>query len=283
MDEFLDDAVDDTDAGDGETVDLRVHDREGLDIHFQPIVDLADGAVVGAEALLRWRHPRYGMLPAAEFLDLTVNDEVRSPMLDRALVLAAGAWVDLRTRLGGFAPDLYLNLSPAQLRDPDDVERLRHVLVATDLAPAHVVAEVADAGAMSPEVAVPLMALLTELGVRVALDHLGGNGASLRWLRELPITIVKVDGSLVRDVDQDVRARRLLAHIATLAESLELDAIIEGVETETEAEAVAEAGFRFAQGRFYAPPVDVAGFSADPVPLGSRTVKPIGPMELVDR
>ena len=70
-------------------------------------------------------------------------------MLDRALVLAAGAWVDLRARLGQVAPDLYLNLSPAQLVDADDVDRLRHVLVATDLAAPHVVVEITDAASMS--------------------------------------------------------------------------------------------------------------------------------------
>ena len=119
--------------------------------------------MVGAEALLRWRHPRYGVLPAADFLDLAVNDELRSPMLDRALVLAAGAWVDLRTRLGQVAPDLYLNLSPAQLVGSDDVERLRHVLVATDLAAPHVVVEITDAASMSHDVVVPLMGQLTEM------------------------------------------------------------------------------------------------------------------------
>ena len=130
---------------------------------------------------------------------------------------------------------------------------------------------------------VALLSQLTELGIRVALDHFGGHTASLSWLRELPITIVKVDESLVRDVVSDERARRLLAHVAELALALELDAIVEGIETEVEAQAVAEAGFRFAQGHFYAPPVEVSAFSADPVALTSGTAKPIGSKELADR
>ena len=260
----------DESADEDVVIDLRVFERERLSVDFQPVVDLLDGLIVGAEALMRWNHPGYGAMAAAEFLELAVNRSVRPQLAERAVILAAGAWADLRDRIGPSVPDLYLNLDATQLDDSAAVERLRHVLVACDLPAEHVVVDVVPSrDGLDLDATRPVLHGLTDLGVRVALDDFGNSSTSLMWLRELPVTIVKFDGALVRDVDTDERARRMLTRLAELALSLELDAIVEGVETSVEDEVVREAGFRYAQGFRYYRPMPLSRLAGELESMGS--------------
>jgi EAL domain-containing protein (putative c-di-GMP-specific phosphodiesterase class I) len=261
--------------GDDVAIDLRSFERERLTVVFQPIVDLSDRSTIGAEAFARWEHPTYGALPAAEFLGLAVNATVRPALVERATVLAAASWSDLRARSGGVAPDLYVNIDAAPLAEPGAVERFRHVLVACDLPAEHVVIDLVTGDEpVEPAELRPALDALTDLGVRIALDDVGRMSSSLRWLRELPVTIIKIDRELLRDTDRDVRAARMLEHLVGLAVALDLDAIVEGVETDAEDAAVRAAGFRYAQGHRYGRPVPVEQFEAETTESASAMAEP---------
>jgi EAL domain-containing protein (putative c-di-GMP-specific phosphodiesterase class I) len=240
-----------------ETIDLAAIDRDRLLVHFQPIVSLDDRRLVAVEALLRSSHPDRGLLTAAELFGMLVNVPLRPQLADRALTLAAGAWVDLRERVGDAVPDLHVNLDATQLAASDVVERIGHVLVACDLPAERLVVELADPDGDTPhERALEHVHGLVDLGIRVALDHFGASSAALAWLREVPVAIVKIDPSLVRVTPGNDRARRMLEHLAGLCDSLAVAAVVEGVETEEEAELVRATGFRLAQGFHFGAPLD---------------------------
>jgi diguanylate cyclase len=254
--------VQDDDDGGEETIDLAVIDRDRLLVHFQPIVSLSDDRIVAVEALLRSSHPNRGLLTAAELFGMLVNVPLRPQLADRALTLAAGAWVDLRDRVGDAVPDLHVNLDASQLAAPDVIERIGHVLVACDLPAERLVVELADPqGESPPDRAMERTHELVGLGVRVALDHFGSSSAALAWLRDLPLTFVKIDPSLVRLTPGDDRAQRMLEHLAGLCDSFAVDAIVEGVETDEEAALVRAAGFRYAQGFHFGWPRDPEEFA----------------------
>ena len=237
--------------------------EERLVSHFQPIVDLADGSVVGAEALLRWRHPHYGLLHAAEFLGLAVNSGHIGILADQALVCSTETWVDLRDQLPSPAPQLFLNISPDQLRNRGSVDRLRHVLLATGLPPEEVVLEITEEAIASRfDELVDILTEIRSQGIRIALDDFGSGYSSLGRLRHLPVDVLKLDQSLVRGVDTDRRARQLLASIASMAAELEVECIVEGCETVAEAAVVGDIGFRYVQGFHFGRPVDRDAFVA---------------------
>lgn len=236
-------------------IDLADLRQEELVSYFQPIFDNQRGVVVAGEALMRWRHPHYGVLSAGEFLGLAVNSGLVSTLTDQALVCSAETWVDIRDQLGDSVPRLFVNLSPNQLLSRVAVERLFHLLVATALPAEEVVVEVTEE-AMSTQFN-EMLAVLNELrshGLRIALDDFGSGYSSLGRLRHLPVDVIKVDQSMVRGLEADRRARRLLGSIATMAADLELECIVEGVETPGEAGIVEDLGFRYVQGYHFARP-----------------------------
>ncbi len=159
-------------------------------------------------------------------------------------------------------PDLHVNLDASQLAAPDLIERVGHVLVACDLPAERLVVELADPqGESPPDQAMQRTRELAGLGIRVALDHFGSSSAALGWLRDLPVTTVKIDPSLVRVTPGDDRAQRMLEHLAGLCDSFAVDAIVEGVETDEEAALVRTAGFRYAQGFHFGAPCDPDEFA----------------------
>lgn len=248
--------------------DLR---EEELVSYFQPIFDIADGRVVAGEALMRWRHPHYGVLSAGEFLGLAINSGMLATLSDQALVRSAETWADLRDRLGPRPPQLFLNLSPDQLLSRVAVDRLYHLLVATGLPSEDVVVEVTEE-AMSTRFG-EMLSVLNELrvhGLRVALDDFGSGYSSLGRLRHLPVDVIKVDQSMVRGLESDRRARQLLAAVSTMADELDVECVVEGVETAGEAAIVGDLGFRYVQGYHFARPCPADEF-ASIVDLRDRT------------
>jgi len=250
--------------------DLR---EEELVSYFQPIFDITDRRVVAGEALMRWRHPHYGVLSAGEFLGLAINSGLLATLTDQALVCSTETWADLRDRLGPRPPQLFVNLSPDQLLSRVAVDRLYHLLIATGLPPEDVVVEVTEE-AMSTRFG-EMLSVLSELrqhGLRVALDDFGSGYSSLGRLRHLPVDVIKVDQSMVRGLETDRRARQLLAAVSTMATELDVECIVEGIETAGEAAIVGDLGFRYVQGYHFARPCPADEFVAlvDPVGTAGR-------------
>ena len=247
----------------GRRIDVADLREEQLISYFQPIFDITDRRVVAGEALMRWRHPHYGVLSAGEFLGLAINSGMLATLTDQALVNSTETWADLRDRLGTHPPQLFVNLSPDQLLSRVAVDRLYHLLIATGLPPEDVVVEVTEE-AMSTRFG-EMLAVLTELrvhGLRVALDDFGSGYSSLGRLRHLPVDVIKVDQSMVRGLEGDRRARQLLAAVSTMANELDVECIVEGIETPGEAAIIGDLGFRYVQGFHFARPCPADEFAA---------------------
>ncbi|WP_019145452.1 bifunctional diguanylate cyclase/phosphodiesterase [Aeromicrobium massiliense] len=231
--------------------DLRAALQDGgLQMAYQPVVDLADGRVVGVEALSRWDHPEHGPVPAQRFIDLAESLGL-APELDRwALDRSLGDVARMRER--GVLPDdayVAVNLSGRSLADETldryIIERTAH----HGLDPRKVVLELTESAIMAdPEVAIGLLDRLRTHCFPVAVDDFGTGYSSLAYLRDLPVTMLKIDRSFVAGVTDDQHSLAIVASVLQLARTLDLALVAEGVETEDHARVLREHGCRLAQG-----------------------------------
>jgi EAL domain-containing protein (putative c-di-GMP-specific phosphodiesterase class I) len=225
-------------------------------LEYQPIVALADGLIVGFEALVRWQHPRLGRLGPDRFVHLAESE---------GLIGDLGAWV-LSQAVAGAAtlnaaagrPVLVdINVSPAQL-GPRLTQDLRQALAGHAVDPAMVVLEVTET-MLVPDLQW-LAGELDELkttGVRVAVDDFGTGYSSLARLRDLPIDIIKIDRMFVTGLMPGAPAQ-MMAGILQIAASLNMDVVAEGIERISERDLLAELGCRLGQGYLYSRPVGLA-------------------------
>lgn len=230
----------------------RAISNDTLLLYFQPQVD-SGGELVGAEALLRWRHPRRGLLAPVEFL----------PVLEETgQILPVGQWVletamrQLRAWLAGFAnapfKNLSVNLSPRQFRQPDLAVQIERMIEATDADPGCLTLELTE-GALIADLddATTKMESLKRLGVRFSLDDFGTGYSSLSYLRHLPLDEIKIDRSFVRDISTDPNDAGLVETIITMAKHLGLQVVAEGVETEDQVQFLQAHGCTLFQGYYF--------------------------------
>ena len=227
--------------------DLReAIDRDHFTCYYQPIVDLATGAVAALEALARWQHPSQGLLPPSEFIDLAEQTGLIEPLTLLLLDKALGEW-------GGTDMRLAVNLSARHLRDPNLAARIDGMLHARRVPPSRLILEITENVIMSDPV--PSMATLRrlhEMGVTLALDDFGTGYSSLSYLRRLPLDELKIDRSfvmgLVTEGDAIVRSTIELAH------DLGLSVVAEGVESSVIYDRLRDLGCDAGQGLFIAAP-----------------------------
>ncbi len=211
-------------------------DRSELEVHYQPQVDLRTGRVVGMEALTRWRHPQLGMVAPARFIAIAED----SGMID-----AIGAWV-LRTacrqarewQLAGFGNlRMAVNLSARQFAQAGLVKLIADVLDETQLPPDLLDIELTERLIMH-EVGhtVPMLSAMKELGVQVSIDDFGTGYSSLAYLKRFPIDALKIDQSFVAEISRDANDAAISNAIISMAHSLGIRVIAEGVETEAQCE-----------------------------------------------
>jgi diguanylate cyclase (GGDEF)-like protein/PAS domain S-box-containing protein len=231
----------------------RALERDELELHYQPIVRLADGVVTRREALLRWREPDRGLLLPADYLPVAEDTGLIEPIGDWALAelcRQGAAWRD-----AGQGVPLAFNVSPLQLRRRDFAARVESALAAHDLKPELVCVEIAESGAMPVIDRIePVLRELRTLGLSVAFDDFGAGYSSLHRLRGLPVDILKIDRSFLRDVGHDAQARATVEAIVRLAAALGMEAVAEGVETDVQRRFLVEAGCRLGQGFVFGRP-----------------------------
>jgi diguanylate cyclase (GGDEF)-like protein/PAS domain S-box-containing protein len=245
--------------------DLRhALERAEMVLYFQPMVRLATGAIVGAEALLRWRHPRRGLLPPGAFIPLAEETDLIVPIgrwvLEQACQLAA-AWPHLSGSEAG--PRVSVNISGRQLQHPALVSEVREAALTAGLPPERLILEVTES---LPLLETPAMvARLRELriqGVFLAIDDFGTGYSSLSYLRHLPMDILKVDRSFVDGIGNEDRGLPLLRGIVNLARAMNLQVTAEGIETEAQASALRAFGCDYAQGYLFSRPLEAEAFLA---------------------
>ncbi len=223
----------------------------GLDLHYQPLVDLERNEIVGLEALLRWPHPDRGMIPPSEFIPLAE---------DTGLIVPLGEWV---LRQACFEatnwPDnvkIAVNLSPAQFRSPNLAQVVISALAASGVPPARLELEVTEALLLQDnEENLATLHLLRDLGVQIVMDDFGTGYSSLNYLQRFPFDKIKIDRSFVANLSNgnDV-ALAIVQAVVSLARVLKITAVAEGVETEQQLAMIKAAGCAEAQGYLFSPP-----------------------------
>ena len=231
-----------------------------LVVFLQPQVSLADGTVVGAEALVRWQHPTRGLLSPADLLPAAEQAGLLGPLTDRVLELALAAagrwWTEQQVAVS-------VNLTAANVTDLDLPSKVSAALHRHGLPPRALTLELVEDTLMAdPERGRAVLGDLRRLGVRTSIDDYGTGYSSLAYLRTLPADELKLDRSLTADVDCDPRAAAIVRHTVALAHDLGLSLVAEGVEDVATGAVLAELGCDVAQGYAIARPMPVADFLA---------------------
>ncbi|MGH3978373.1 MAG: putative bifunctional diguanylate cyclase/phosphodiesterase [Pseudonocardiaceae bacterium] len=227
-------------------------DRGEFYVDYQPLIRLADGAVTGAEALVRWAHPELGRLGPDRFIGLAE---------ETGLIVPLGAWVlrqACKQAVGWDGPFVSVNLAERQARDPGVVAAVAAVLDETGLAPQRLQIELTESSVMgSDDDAIRTLQRLADLGVRIAIDDFGTGYSNLAYLRRLPVCELKIAGAFMdglRSPTGDPVDQRIVETLVSLAHTLGLTVTAEGVETAAQAARLRAIGCDTAQGWLYARP-----------------------------
>ncbi|MGS0684633.1 putative bifunctional diguanylate cyclase/phosphodiesterase [Nakamurella sp. GG22] len=227
-------------------------DQSQLRLEYQPILDLHTGSIVGAEALVRWLHPTRGRLMPQDFIPVAE---------DSGHLIELGHWVleeavrQLRRWTEKFPTSqfqLHVNLAPVEIRWAGAAEFIRTTLERHGVEPARLALEISETAMMTGDVAI-LENLLTlkKLSVGIGIDDFGTGYSSISYLRRLPIDTVKLDQSLIADIGFDRQQLAFVTAILGLIASVQLRAIVEGIETVEQVERLRELGCDYGQGHYY--------------------------------
>jgi EAL domain-containing protein (putative c-di-GMP-specific phosphodiesterase class I) len=230
-------------------------ERHEFELHYQPLVHLQTGDVIGTEAFVRWNHPRYGLLTPDRFLPTVHALRHHSALGEWILHEACRQAVLWQPADPGRALTMSVNVSPPEVLAPGFVDRVQQAVTAAGLQPGLLVLEISERLAVSDAPAIrERIDRLRQLGVRIAIDDFGTGHLSLTDLRDLPIDAVKIDNSLVEPLGQDTRANSLVRSMVAIAGALDFDIVVEGVETDTQIELLVNLGCQVAQGYRFARP-----------------------------
>ncbi|MCU1448428.1 MAG: putative signaling protein [Acidimicrobiales bacterium] len=245
----------------------RAPERGELRALYQPIIRLSDGAMIAAEALVRWDHPERGLLDASQFVPLAEETgiivSIGSWMLEEACASAA-TWVG-----NGTTPAVSVNLSARELGRPDVVETVAAALEHSGLDPDRLWLEITESTLMDDaDTAVAALERLRALGVHLSVDDFGTGYSSLAYLRRFPVDSLKVDRSFVAGLTEDPADSAIVEAVVSMAHSLRLFVVAEGVETDAQLARLRDLGCELAQGFLFAAPVPPAAL--EPLSAGSR-------------
>ena len=226
----------------------RAFDREEFRVHYQPKIELVNGSVVGAEALIRWQHQAQGLLAPADFLGLAEEIGL-GPQIGDWLLRTTLSDCQRQIESGGRVLPIALNVSNSQFRVSGLLDQLTHALATYSLDPSCLSLEITeDAVIHNPRAAREQLAAFRALGISTVIDDFGTGQSSLSTLRELPVDGLKIDRSFIRDLDTSESARAITASITDIGHHLHLTVIAEGVETEEQLALLVAMGCDQAQG-----------------------------------
>ena len=232
-------------------------DRDELELHYQPLVGLGSGEIVGLEALVRWRHPERGLLDPGEFVSVAE---------DSGLIESIGRWVQetaCRQAIGWheLRPDqrpldVAVNLSARQVAHRDLAATVREILARTGLEPVNLRLEVTESVLVEESAsATATLEELSEIGVRLVLDDFGTGYSSLAYLNRFPFDALKIDRSFVEGLGIEQERTAIVEAVIGMARALSLDAIAEGVENEAQLSELRRLGCDYAQGHLFSRPL----------------------------
>lgn len=245
-----------------EEVSLRqAIERGEFGVYFQPVVELSEGRTVGYEALLRWQHPEQGTLDADQFIPLLEETGLILALGQWALAEACGRVASSGSTDSADGPTISVNVSALQVAHSDLEAGVAQVLEESNLAPGRLCLELTESVLLDDEDhATSVLSGLKSLGVKLALDDFGTGYSPLTYLRQLPVDTVKIDRSFVAGLGCDRGNSAIVSSVIKIADVLDLDVVAEGVETESQHQALRSMGCPLAQGYYFARPQPVTCF-----------------------
>jgi PAS domain S-box-containing protein len=244
-----------------ETELRRAVENQEFRLHYQPIVLLKTGEIAGFEALVRWQHPREGLLYPDRFLGVVEKTGLIMPLgkwILREACRQAESW---QSPSGSHEKLLAaVNVSPRQFADPDLVGDVEKALQETGMDARRLHLEITESVAMAdPERTRSVLVQLKKLGISINIDDFGTGHSSLGRLRRFPVDVVKIDRSFVTHMENDEEARKIVHLIIDFAHTVNLKVVAEGVEVAAHRDQLASLGCEYGQGYFFSKPVDLEG------------------------
>ena len=237
--------------------DLRhAVERNEFEVLYQPIVDLATGRVSEFEALIRWRHPRHGLVLPNEFVNVAE---------ETGLIITIGSWIleescrQIATwqRRYGLHLGVSVNLSAKQLMHPTLTPRVQEILLDTGLEASQLMLEVTESTVMEhSERSLKVLSELDQLGVTLSTDDFGTGYSSLSYLQKFPFERLKIDRSFIHEMDKDEKSAAIVKTILMLGENLNIEVVAEGIETAGQLEKLRSLGCTAGQGYLFSRPID---------------------------
>lgn len=240
--------------------DLREAVKYGeIDVHYQPIVDLDSGRCVGAEALMRWQHPRRGMIPAGEFIAVAEKSDLILPMTELLLEKVAANIGPMLQK----DPDLHIgiNLAPQHFASTRILDALDAV-TKQNIPASQLIFEITERGLVSDEnsIARTVMNGLSSAGAKLAVDDFGTGYSSLSYLQRFPLDYLKIDKAFVDGIESETASSGLVDQVIRIGNLLGMEIIAEGVEQPFQAEYLKAQGVHYAQGWYFGRPMPAAKF-----------------------
>ncbi len=254
-------------------------ERDELELHYQPMVSLRGGEIVGLEALVRWRHPERGLLDPGEFVEVAEESGLIEPIgrwVQESACREALAWHRLRPDERPL--DISVNLSARQVASPDLAGTIGEILTATGLDPINLRLEITESALVEESAtATGNLEALSDLGVGLVLDDFGTGYSSLAYLNRFPFDGLKIDRSFVEALGVEQERTAIVEAIVGMARALSLDVIAEGVENEAQLSELERLGCDYAQGHLFAralPAERISVLLREGAPLYSSGISP---------
>jgi EAL domain-containing protein (putative c-di-GMP-specific phosphodiesterase class I) len=258
-------------------------ERTELEVYYQPFYSLDEQRIVGAEALVRWRHPTNGLISPMRFIPIAEETGLILPLGRYVLEQACGQARSIRDRLGVDLP-ISVNLSPRQFQESGLLSQVAAALDAKGLPSESLIFEITESMVMEDlSGAREVMKKLNRLGVRLAIDDFGTGHSSLAYLKQFPVHEVKVDRAFVQGVAESPVDSAIVRAVIDLANAIGISTVAEGVETTDQVTGLRNLGCRVAQGFYFSQPLRAEEFDnllsshfagneapAAPVLLGDR-------------
>ncbi|MDR4887840.1 EAL domain-containing protein [Fredinandcohnia sp. QZ13] len=233
--------------------------EEQFYLEYQPKLNISTKQLIGMEALVRWRHPELGTIPPGKFISLAE---------ETGLIVPLGEWILRESckqmkkwqEIGNQSLVISVNVSIRQLEDPNFIKTVEKILKETDLDPKWLEIEVTESVFMDVNDAASVLEEIRQLGIQISIDDFGTGYSSLSYLKHLPIDTLKVDASFIKDIHENEESKAIVKSVLTLAATLGLNVIAEGIETQEHVNELNKDGLLFGQGFYFSKPLNSQAF-----------------------